>query len=290
MVFLFLSGVTPAYSAQDGRSLSDNTPIYEKPDTRSTSLYWLARGETIRMSSRQKRGWYRVLLPRAVGSLRFGWVRSDTVAPDTMKRDLMAAGISLADPVPRVTIGNNWLLSLHVNGHFAQPSAVQSRFADSGGFLMPGYGLAFGFRPVSSVSLQALLQLDRFSRTPSAALSYNYSGTTLALLAEWSFFYNGMLRFGVAGGGGVSVGSAIEATSTQTVGSRTTTTTADTGTFLMPEGIAKLTGRWYVWERFAVGLDAGYRYMAKSAVTFSGKPFDVNLSAPFVGAAIQLEF
>jgi hypothetical protein len=263
-----------AQAAQDATVRSRSAQIHQDANPGSSVLAILPQGQRVRISDTTKNGWYHVVLPRPVGNVKLGWILDRDIVTGSQSNELKSSGISVRQTRRRRAALNTWALSADYEAHFISAASLhEAALLSSQSTMSPNINLALGYRLSSLWEVDAILGLTSYTdRTISA------KGTVLGVLAEYSFLRRNTWKLGFAFGGGASMGTTVTIADTPSTG------------FVMPMLEGKLTGRKYFGNSFAIEAVAGYRKLSGDLATATGPSVTVDLSAPFIGAGLRLEF
>ena len=78
--------------------------VYQSPDDGSEELARYEQGTRIRVSSLNKRGWFKV----KVDESRYGWINGSDLALENVRGDLNAAGVQILQPQTRQRGFSRW--------------------------------------------------------------------------------------------------------------------------------------------------------------------------------------
>jgi hypothetical protein len=234
---LLLLSPLAAFSAQSGKIIADEASVYEQPDESSQVLHVFKNGELVRLSSESKSGWYKIVLPgqvprqalEQVKEARFGWIQLKDVQSAELFHSLKGAGIEQQSVV---RLDSRHFLS--VTG-FAGLGVTQTMPLQRN----PFYGLEVAFR------LNDYWYAGVRGKTVSML-----SGHDVSIFGEYALIFSRPWRFGLGAGAGVLM--TVSGTSS-----------------LIPAMDVRLSGRYYIYTRFGIEAETGYRYAFQRSVDFS---------------------
>jgi len=303
LLFLSILAISPCLSlaAQNGRITVNNAPSYEQPNTSSPILYRFSSGEEVKISSKEKHGWYRIALPTHVAGFKSAWIRATDVEPDTIFKELEAAGIDLSDTMGREEERKHIFIVGSYGWFSTKPNKFENflGFHDVGVTFHTNYSFEGGYRISELWAISARYEPYEFASqgvVKDAIHKYSGSGTIVAVLVDYSHFNEPPFRVGASFGFGYSLNTSVQA---RAVGTIRLEETGDlvpawmdyrTANYSIPAFFVRIPVRWYFWDYFATGFDFGYRYMNRKRVgiTFD-KGVDTDFSGIFVGFTLSLE-
>lgn len=272
-----VASAAPASAAQNGIVVQENASIFRDPDERSETLVTVSKGTALRMSSRKKMGWYQVAVPGAQGS-RFGWILSSAVERESLIEDLKDAGIATGQVIERDS-GRHFIV---LRGFYGFHWFLASELRSGGALLRkPEGGGELGHRLWTTWTVLAHVSQLKAVATVGG-VSSAYRGTWLALVFEHSLVHSLPWKIDFAIGGGALTRARLTVdTAASSVSSAPTT---------LFGGLGRVALRWYPFERLALGIEGGTRYVHRKTVPFGGASAEFKLSSAFVNGSLQFEF
>lgn len=261
-ILLIFITMAPSFvqGAQYARVITEEAKIHSDPDSESQVFGTAAFGEILTVSSASREGWYKVKLPRPdMGSGNFGWVKSDEITPETLGKELKAAGIQATLPRNAESNRHHWAFVAFGGPNIVSPTALQiASGVPTQSLMVPFIGGQLGYR------LSTRWTLALHGEHYTFALD---KGTVGGLSLEYFMLHSLPWKIGLAVMGGGLFGQGFS-----------------------PAGSGRLTLRWYLWDNLAFILTSGYRYLIKKNLPTTSGPVDVAMSA-FIGElGIQVEF
>lgn len=297
-----------SHGAQDGYVSAEGTRIFQGPSATSPEIGQAAKGQALRMSDVPRDGFYRVVVP---GTRQIGYVFQSDVAPRGSSVPAQPAEESpgLPPPPPRAQadestepygsrvqskskdrersnaqkpVGHGtyvWVFgAMHRYGGL-DTSAVGGT-AKSTTITAPAFGAELGIQVGESWWVAPQLSTLKFESTDQV---YTAKSTIFSVLANIEVARSGAAWLGIGLGPGMGFGSKITASLAGT--------TVSSDSFSAPAFVSRVQGKYFLNSSFALGLDLGYRYLAKSGVPVTaGTSVDVNLSSFNFGAGLHLSF
>lgn len=294
---LFGFSSTEALASQQGRVLPGGAEIHLHPDSNSPVIGGLNPGDIVRMSSKDKDGWYRVLVTQTKGAeesggpvadegekREFGWIRRETVAAVITMIEYKQAGLQYQEQPPREGSRHWIVINLLYDALALQPAKLQESVGDSTKVLLGHrFGGEFGVRLATTWTLSLYGGQHQFTR-PISGGSYSGKGLDLGLMLEYALVHALPWKVGFVLGGGASLNTTVSGS----FGGATATSSPASPW----EALSKLTFRGYLGSHFAFGLELGFRYIApfKPSINGAGSDIEVALLAPIGGAGLLIEF
>lgn len=289
------------FGAQDGQVTANSASILSSPSDSGDVIGTVNQGQVVRMSDNAKGGFYRAAVP---GTNQIGWISERDVAPggagggsngqpkmprppapsnSRMSRISDAGGDSNDRNYRRGKSGGTTKVYILAEGqmHYVQALDTGTSTAGASSFFTPVMGAEIGLRvdPKASIGIQYLKH--SFVRTDATAFSAK--GSMIGLNGVYQFNDDPKLRFY----GNLALGGSMGTVVTAALQGKTYASASFMAIYALLGGGVRM----YVSPNFGIDLTAGYRILSKSAVALtSSTAIDVNLSSPYIGGGIVLEF
>lgn len=275
---LAFGGVSPTQAAQNGVVVVETAEVRRAPNEQSEVLAHLAKGAVVRMSSKDKLGWFQVEVPNATGEARFGWVLSTAVERESLLEDLKDAGITTGQAIQRDSArrlivfrgfyGFHWYLS----DSFRSLSGARLRQTELGAEL--GYRLWTTWTVLAHYSPLQIL-------ATAGSTSSEARGPWLALLVEHRLVQRPRWKADIALGPGALSSARLSTTSS--------TRSLSTPPTTLYGGLGRVALRWDVYENLSLAIEGGARYIPPKTITLPIGTALFDLSSMFASASLGLD-
>ncbi len=272
-----MASATAALAAQNGIVVVETASIFREPYEGSDTLANVTKGTVLRMSSKKKKEWYQVEVPGGAEGSRYGWIQSAAVDRESLIEDLKEAGIATGQVVSRDS-GRHFII---LRGFYGFHWFIANELRTGGAFLRkPELGGELGYRLWTTWTVLAhFSQLKAVTTVGSA--SSDFRGTFLALVFEHSLWHRLPWKIDIAIGGGALTNARLTVSAGKTV-----TATAPTTLY---GGLGRIALRWHLFERLALGIEGGTRYILPKSVPLGGATTEFKLTSAFLNGSLQLE-
>jgi len=283
----------PASAAQNGRVVA-NTVLRDHPESDAAVLVQVKQGDILRISSKSKEGWFKVLLPDTQGSPQYGWISAQELIPTELAEEMRASNIQSGnskyfrqktedDMKP-----NEWSVALYLQLTSVNPHDLQG-FVGADSSTIPKTTVAgeINLSPDQWVGLSfygSYLSVDGTSGDGNG--TYKASVAFLGGIVDYYPLKTTYDRLGV-GLGFLGVSAWMSA---QYLNASTLQPAAGSQKFLTMGSLLRVTFRQHFTPDFGLGANAGYRYINQKTIGMANGTTNLQMSGFYLEAGLFLEF
>lgn len=291
LLSLSLVCVPRAFAAQNARVMIDTVEIRATPDEAANSLGQLKKDDVVRVSSKSKGGWFKVLVPGTQNSPQYGWVHADGLLPKDLADDQKAGHIQTGktkyqeEELEQGT--RTWSLSALAYVTSYNPHDIQGLAGFSSTVVSSvGPALELGLNP--SEGMGFALHYHYFSTSASGTASQSYSLTThfLDFIAELYPLSQEYMRLAI----GIGITAAASSSSVNRLDPQGGPNIQGSQSWVSAGALFRLAYRQYLAYRFGLVVDGGYRYLNDRQIPLAKSTPALQLSGFFFEGGIFLEF
>ena len=281
-----------ALAAQNGRVVAATAVVREAPNKKAAAVAQVKQGDVVRISSKSREGWFKVLLPGTQNSPQFGWISAQELIPIDLINDMKAAKVQSGDakdvspeegePKPRA-----WSLAAYYQLTTVNPRDVQGTVGLTNRSLSTStFAGELNLSPSQWVGLSIYLSTLGASEAANETQSYSVNTYLVGGLVEYYPLRTDYHRLGF----GLGVLGARAYMDVKRIDSTTSQYVSGGQRFFTMGSMFRVTFRQYLLYHFGLGINGGYRYLTQKKITVAQTQTNLQLNGFFAELGLFIEF
>ena len=272
--------------------VSATAVLRERPDDEAAAVGQAKQGEMLRISSKSKEGWFKVLLPNTESSPQYGWISAQELIPldlaSEMRMDGVQSGNTKYTRSEDYTKPREWSLAVYYQVTSVNPHDVQGFVGlNEGATTKSTFAGEVNLSPSEWVGLSFYGSM--VSDTGSSAdetQSYTVSAGLLGGLVEYYPLRTTFHRLGL----GLGILAVPVWMHVKRINATTGLEASGSQKFLTAGSLVRVSFRQHFTYRFGLGINAGYRYINQRSIGISGSSTNLQLSGLFGELGLFYDF